>query len=50
MRMPAYNCYCLYLAMKNHFTQEEYDFFKYNGKINAIKESFLSRKDRYQFQ
>ena len=50
MRMPAYNCYCLYLAMKNHFTQEEYDFFKYNGKINASKESFLSRKDRYQFQ
>lgn len=50
MRMPAYSCYCLYIAMKNHFTQEGYDFFKYNGKVSASEESFLSRRDRYQFQ
>jgi hypothetical protein len=48
--MAAYNCYCLYIALKNHFTQESYDFFKYGGKTSISKEAFLSRKDKYQFQ
>lgn len=50
MRMAAYNCYCLYVALKNHFTQESYDYFKYAGKTSISRDAFLSRKDKYQFQ
>ena len=50
MRLSAFDTYCLYLALKNHFTRDSYDFFKYNGKTNANKESFMTRRDRFQFQ
>lgn len=50
MRLSAFDTYCLYLALKNHFTQKSYDFFKYNGKTSANKESFMTRRDRFQFQ
>ena len=50
MRLSAYETYCLFLALKNHFTLQKYDFFKYQGKITASQESFLARKDRFQFQ
>lgn len=49
MRLSAFDTYCLYLGLKNHFTTERYDFFKYHGKVNATKEHFLTRKDRYSF-
>jgi hypothetical protein len=39
----------MYIAVKNHFTKPNYDFFKYHGKTNVSKESFMSRKDKYQF-
>jgi len=38
-----------YLAMKRHFTSS-YDYFKYNGRVNVSKESFMTRRDAYQFQ
>ena len=50
MNLNGYETFCLYLAIKNHFTQTSYDFFKYNGKTNVSKESFLSRRDRFQFE
>jgi hypothetical protein len=51
MKLNGYETYCLYLALKNHFTKDSYDFFKYGGKArNVSKESFLSRKDRFQFE
>lgn len=50
MRLSAFETYCMFLALKNHFTQKKYDFFKYNGKVNASKDSFAIRKDRFQFQ
>lgn len=50
MKLTGYETYCLYLALKNHFTKDSYDFFKYNGKTYATKESFLNRKDRFQFE
>lgn len=49
MRLSAFETYSLYLALKNHFNSS-YDFFKYHGKTNASKESFINRKDRFQFQ
>ena len=41
--------YQTYLALKMHFNNENYDFFKYNGKVKANKISFEKRKDRYFF-
>ena len=40
-----YRLYLCFVALKNHFTTEAYDFLKYNGKINASRESFYKRKD-----
>ena len=44
----GFNAYKLYLAVKNHFTTS-YDFFKYNGKVNAKENSFLKRRDKFFF-
>lgn len=40
----------MYLALKNHFQNDSYDYFKYNGKVNAPKDTFLKRKDRWHFE
>lgn len=48
--LDSFDAFCLFLALKNHFTQDSYDFFKYHGKTNATKEAFEKRKDRLQFQ
>ena len=50
MRLSSFETYSLYLALKNHFSRESYDFFKYHGKTNASKDSFMTRRDRFQFQ
>lgn len=50
-RLTAYETYCLFVALKLHFTTMNYDFFRYNGKTSRVSQSsFLSRKDRFQFQ
>lgn len=49
-RLGAYETFGMYIAVKNHFTKPSYDFFKYNGKTNITKESFMARRDRFQFQ
>jgi len=49
MRLSAYDTFCMYIAVKNHFTKPSYDYFKYHGKTNISRESFMSRKDKYQF-
>lgn len=50
MRLTAYDTFCMYLAIKNHFTQDSYDYFKYQGKSRISKDSFMNRRDRFQFQ
>ena len=47
--MTPFKCYRLYLALKQHFKTETYDFFKYNGKVNVNEESFKKRTDNYLF-
>ena len=47
--MEAYDAYKMYLGIKLHFGQESYDFFRYNGAVNASKDSFMHRSDRYFF-
>lgn len=45
----GFSAYCNYIAIKRHFTSS-YDYFKYNGKVNVSQNSFISRRDAYQFQ
>lgn len=48
--MSAFECYKEYVALKNHFTNPKYDYFKYNGKSRTSFDSFESRKDKLFFQ
>ena len=49
--LSGYETFCLYLAIKNHFKLDNYDYFKYNGKVkNVSKETYLNRRDRFQFE
>ena len=43
-----FNAYVKFLALKRHFTTD-YDFIKYNGKVRANRETFMSRNDAYSF-
>ena len=47
--MP-FDVYREYLALKNHFTKDSYDYFKYCGKSRATVQSFYKRKDRFWFE
>jgi hypothetical protein len=48
--MKAFESYCTYLAVHQHFTSKSYDFFKYKGKVRAKESSFRIRKDKYFFE
>jgi hypothetical protein len=48
--MMPYNAYREYLALKNHFVKDTYDYFKYNKKVRATIQSFYKRKDRMWFE
>lgn len=48
--MSAFECYKEYLAIKQHFTKPNYDYFKYNGKVKVNVDSFNGRKDKLFFQ
>ena len=49
MKMDAIDAYKVHTAIKNHFSLDSYDYFKYNKKINVSYESFLKRKDKIFF-
>lgn len=49
MTREGYECYKLYLAMQRHFSTS-YDYFKYNGKVNASKEAYAKRNDMFSFE
>ena len=50
MKLDPLNCYKAYLALKNHFTNKNYNYFTYNGKVKANIQSFYKRKDRFYFE
>ena len=47
--MP-FETYKTYLAMKQHFTKDKYDYHKYCGRSRATVQAFHKRKDRYFFE
>ena len=46
----GFDVYRTYLAMKMHFTKENFDFFQYDGKVNAKEETYQQRSDFYFFE
>ncbi len=48
--MTPFDCYKTYLALKNHFTKDSYDYHKYCKKTRASLQSFYKRKDRFFFE
>lgn len=46
----SFQWYVKYLAMKKHFTSDEYNYHKYNGKIRASYDKFRTRNDAYFFE
>ena len=48
--MNPYEVYMDYLALKQHFLSEKYDYFKFHGKIKTSITSFESRRDKHQFR
>ncbi len=47
--MTPFKCYKLYVALKRHFNDDNYDFFKYKGKLKLNESSFEKRRDRMLF-
>jgi hypothetical protein len=48
--MAPFDTYKTYLALKNHFTKDTYDYHKYQGKSRASLQSFYKRRDRFWFE
>lgn len=46
----GWTIYRAYLAIKRHYTSEEYDYFKYNGLVKASREKFEDRNDHLMFK
>ena len=46
----AYKAYQTFIALKQHFSKTNYDYFKYNGRIKSNINSFRTKKDRFQFE
>lgn len=47
MRMDAFQTYRCYLALRLHFTTDNYDIVKQQGRVRATQEAFSRRKDLY---
>lgn len=47
--MTPFEVYKKYIALKNHFTQKNYDYFKYNGQVKVNAQTFETRRDKYFF-
>lgn len=48
--MTPFDVYKTYLAMKKHFTDTKYDYFKYAGKTRSSLAAFNKRRDKYFFE
>lgn len=49
MTREGFQAFQLYIALQRHFTSN-YDFFKYNGKVNATSEAYKKRPDIFAFE
>jgi hypothetical protein len=47
--LNGYDLYCIYQAIKLHFTSESYNFFQYDGKTRVSVDAFQKRRDKFLF-
>ena len=47
INMESYEVYRAYLALRLHFTTNNYDVIKQQGRVRASKQSFFKRKDLF---
>ena len=48
--MTGYECYQIYLALRLHFQQDSYDYFKYNKKVKSSVSAYQKRNDKIFFE
>ena len=48
-QVTPFEVYQKYLSLKQHFNRNEYDYFKFKGKVRASESSFEKRKDKHHF-
>ena len=48
--MSGFDVYRMYLALKMHFTKNNFDFFHYEGKVSVKLETYQKRNDYYFFE
>ena len=48
--MQGFDVYRTYLAFKQHFSNPNFDFFQYEGKVKAKESTYHDRKDFYFFE
>lgn len=47
--MDGFKAYKYYMAIKLHFTKDNFDVFKNRGNVKGTREAFNARNDRYLF-
>lgn len=48
-KVTPFEAYSKYLSYSMHFSNNNYDYFKYGGKVKTSERAFDVRKDKYQF-
>jgi hypothetical protein len=48
--MDDFEAYKMYVSLKRHFSDDKYDYFKYNGKSRLTYDSYKKRPDKIFFQ
>ena len=46
----GFGAYLLFLALRTHFNSAKYDFFQFNGKLKATRETYNKRHDKHLFE
>jgi len=50
MTMEPYDVYKAYLSLRLHFTTDNYDVIKQQGRVKASKQSFFKRRDLFSIK
>jgi hypothetical protein len=48
--VDGFKAYKYYIAIKLHFTKDNFDVFKNRGNVKGTREAFNARNDRYMFE
>ena len=48
--ITGFRCYKYYIAIKLHFTKDNYNVFETRGNVKGSEEAFIARNDRYIFE